>query len=64
MNRVIHFEIMASNPDTLLSFYNNVFGWQSHKWEGPSDYWLVDTGNGTGINGGIEPQARRYAGSD
>ena len=54
MSRVVHFEILADNPDNVLSFYNEVFGWQSQKWDGPMDYWLVNTGeNEGGINGGI-----------
>ncbi|MCE2503252.1 MAG: VOC family protein [Chlorobi bacterium] len=54
MSRIVHFEIMADKPDDLLSFYNNVFGWESHKWDGPMDYWLVKTGEeGVGINGGV-----------
>jgi hypothetical protein len=55
MSRVIHFEVMAGEPQRATKFYANVFGWQIHKWDGPADYWLVTTGaEGTpGINGGI-----------
>ncbi|MCB0711891.1 MAG: VOC family protein [Ignavibacteriae bacterium] len=54
MSRVVHFEIMADNPEKVLSFYSSVFGWQSQKWEGPEDYWLIITGSeGQGINGGL-----------
>lgn len=54
MPKVVHFEILADDPEKVLGFYGNVFGWQSHKWEGPMDYWLVDTGEGNGgINGGL-----------
>ncbi|MGE3801680.1 MAG: VOC family protein [Candidatus Kapaibacterium sp.] len=54
MSKVVHFEIMADDPEKVLSFYSGVFGWQSQKWEGPMDYWLVNTGNeGQGINGGL-----------
>ena len=53
MPKVVHFELMADNPDGILSFYSNVFGWESQKWEGPADYWLIDTGDGMGINGGV-----------
>ena len=55
MTRVIHFEVMAEDPERAAEFYKKVFGWQIHKWEGPEDYWLVTTGGDDtpGINGGI-----------
>ena len=53
MPRVVHFEIHADDPQRAANFYQNVFGWQINKWEGPEDYWLVTTGadNEPGING-------------
>jgi predicted enzyme related to lactoylglutathione lyase len=58
MPRVIHFEISANEPEKTVSFYENVFGWQFHKWEGPQDYWLITTGQDgqPGINGGLMPR--------
>ena len=55
MNRVIHFEVNADNPERAIKFYEKVFGWKTNKWEGEFDYWLVNTGdeNEPGINGGI-----------
>ena len=55
MPRVVHFEIHADDPQRAVNFYQNVFGWQINKWEGPEDYWLVKTGanNEPGINGAI-----------
>ena len=55
MNRVVHFELPADNPDRAVDFYKKVFGWQIQKWPGPQDYWLVTTGadGEPGINGGI-----------
>jgi uncharacterized protein len=55
MNRVVHFELPADNPDRAVDFYKKVFGWQIQKWPGPQDYWLVTTGpdGQPGINGGI-----------
>jgi len=53
-SRVVHFEIPSDNPEQAAQFYTAAFGWQIHKWEGPQEYWLVDTGEGEpGINGGI-----------
>jgi len=54
MPRVVHFEIYADNPSRAAKFYSNVFGWKINKWEGPMEYWIVDTGTSNpGINGGV-----------
>jgi predicted enzyme related to lactoylglutathione lyase len=55
MPRVVHFEIHADDPQRAVTFYQDIFGWQINKWEGPQDYWLVTTGpeNEPGINGAI-----------
>ena len=55
MPRVIHFEIPAEDPERAVHFYENVFGWKIEKWDGPTDYWLVATGEDKepGINGAI-----------
>jgi uncharacterized protein len=58
MNRPIHFEIPAENPERAIAFYQNVFGWTFQKWDGPMPYWLVSTGpaDQPGINGGLMPR--------
>jgi predicted enzyme related to lactoylglutathione lyase len=55
MSRVIHFEIHADDPQQAVNFYQEVFGWQINKWDGPEDYWLITTGPDSepGINGAI-----------
>src|SRR5262245_40593000 len=55
MPRVVHFEISADDPERAVTFYNKVFGWQVRKWDGPEDYWLIQTGPDSqpGINGGL-----------
>jgi predicted enzyme related to lactoylglutathione lyase len=55
MPRVVHFEITANDPEKVVAFYQEVFGWKITKYPGPQDYWLVTTGEpGTpGIDGGI-----------
>jgi predicted enzyme related to lactoylglutathione lyase len=54
MPRVIHFEISVDEAERAVKFYSEVFGWKAQKWEGPEDYWLVQTGDeGPGIDGGI-----------
>ena len=52
MNRVVHFEIHANDPEKLVAFYANVFGWKVTPMP-QFDYWLIDTGEGDGINGGL-----------
>lgn len=56
-NRVGHFEIHASNPEKLIEFYTEIFGWEIKKWEGGQfEYWTVMTGGRDevgGINGGL-----------
>jgi uncharacterized protein len=58
MNRVVHFEIQADNPERAAKFYRDVFGWTIEKWPGlPSEYWMVMTAEKDskepGINGGL-----------
>lgn len=55
MAKVVHFEIPADDPERAAKFYEDVFGWEINKWEGPFDYWLVTTGpeDEPGINGAI-----------
>jgi uncharacterized protein len=63
MPRIIHFELPADNPERAAEFYENVFGWQFQKWEGPQEYWLITTGpkDQPGINGGL--MRRQYPGA-
>lgn len=51
MTRVVHFEIVAENPEKIKEFYEKVFNWKFQKMNG--DYWMIDTGEGGGINGGM-----------
>ena len=55
MPRPIHFEIPAENPDRVMSFYSAAFGWKFKKWDGPTDYWMITTGDPAepGIDGGL-----------
>ena len=54
MPRVVHFEINADDLERAVQFYADVFGWNAVKWEGPTEYWLVSTGEGEpGIDGAI-----------
>jgi len=57
MSRAVHFEIHASNPQELITFYAKLFGWTFNKWDG-GEYWMVHTGpdDQPGINGGLMPR--------
>src|SRR5436309_1410970 len=53
MNRPVHFEIHATDPEAMAKFYSTVFGWNvRHIPE--FNYWTFDTSaGGDGINGGM-----------
>jgi uncharacterized protein len=53
MNRPVHFEIHSADPARSLAFFEQLFGWKAQKWGGPDEYWLLTTGEGTGIDGGL-----------
>lgn len=67
MNRVVHFEIHATDVEKLKKFYSEVFGWQMQQMGGEyGNYVVVVTGPGpddiakgavtmenVGINGGM-----------
>jgi predicted enzyme related to lactoylglutathione lyase len=57
MSRPVHFEIHASNPQALMDYYANLFGWSFNKWPG-GEYWMISTGpdDQPGINGGLVPR--------
>ena len=59
MNRVVHFEIQAENPERAMKFYQSVFGWEFKQW-GEQEYWMVMTApqdsKEPGINGGLLPR--------
>jgi hypothetical protein len=57
MNRVIHFEVQADDVARAKKFYEKAFGWKitqaMTKEKGGMDYWMLDTGTGPGIGGGL-----------
>jgi predicted enzyme related to lactoylglutathione lyase len=55
MSRPIHFELPADDPERCARFYADAFGWNVEAWGGPTEYWLVTTGEPSeaGIDGGI-----------
>ena len=58
MPRVVHFELPFDDAERANRFYAEVFGWESHKWEGPQEYYLQQTGpeEEPGIHGALAPR--------
>ncbi|HEU5217027.1 MAG TPA: VOC family protein [Gemmatimonadales bacterium] len=56
MPRPVHFEIHASDPERAIAFYQKLFDWKFTRWEGPMPYWVIKTGEGPGIDGGLVPR--------
>jgi predicted enzyme related to lactoylglutathione lyase len=54
-SRPVHFEIHAADPERAAAFYSSVFGWKIERW-GEVPYWLISTGEGPGIDGGLLPR--------
>jgi uncharacterized protein len=55
MNRPVHFEILAADPEAMADFYRHTFGWEIAGEDGPHGYWLATTGPASepGIDGGL-----------
>jgi uncharacterized protein len=58
MNRVVHFEIQADEPERAAQFYRDALGWEMEKIQFMGvDYWMVMTApkdsTEKGINGGL-----------
>ena len=53
--KVGHFEFGGADPEKSKEFFSKTFGWQFMKYDGPTDYWLVMTGDTLkgGIGGGM-----------
>ena len=58
MNRPVHFEIHAAEPQRLIEFYAGMFGWKFEAWGPPGIYWVIYTGakDTAGIDGGLVPR--------
>jgi len=63
--RFTHFELATTDLEKTAAFYREVFGWQVEKWEGPVEYWLVNTGDAStpGINGGLMHTSKEMTGT-
>lgn len=65
MNRVIHFEIQADDVERAKKFYEKALGWKISQAmtaeKGGMDYWILDTGTGPGIGGGMYRRPEKSA---
>ncbi len=43
MDPLSHFEINADDPERAKKFYEAVFQWKITKWDGPIEYWNIQT---------------------
>lgn len=57
---IVHFEIPAADVQRAIKFYQTVFNWKITKFEGPWEYWLVQTGpaDEPGMDGAIHPRQK------
>jgi len=55
MNRPIHFDLPADNPERLAQFYCDVFGWAKKKLQTEYEDWVLYTGmpDKPGMSGGV-----------
>ena len=63
---VVHFEVVAKDPELLRSYYSDLFGWEIDA-DNPLGYGMVTregttNPDGVGIGGGIGPAPEGYAG--
>lgn len=49
---VMHFELIAKDPEKLKEFYSSLFGWRHEDYPG-MDYAMMHSDAKSGINGGI-----------
>lgn len=62
ISRVVHFELNVKDIKRAIKFYEKTFDWGFVKWEGPTDYWLITTGDEStpGINGGLGEEEKGF----
>lgn len=50
--RPTHFEFYSNDPEASVEFLAKAFGWGVERY-GEAEYWMIDTGEGPGINGAV-----------
>lgn len=71
MATIVHFDLPADDPRRAMEFYRELFGWEFGKYEGPYEYYLIETtaldgspgpGGGLGRRGAPEQRIMNYMG--
>lgn len=57
----VFFEIHADDIARAKAFYAELLGWSYRRVDAPVEYWLIDTGQGDGGDGGILKRPVPYA---
>jgi hypothetical protein len=59
MPRVTHFHISGEDPQKLIQFYRNLFGWHFENTPAPSPTWTINTGeDDPGIDGILHTRSK------
>ena len=62
LGTLVWFEIPADDPERAKHFYGGLFGWKFEPFDDfAPDYWAIETGGGSSINGGIVPRSATVA---
>lgn len=63
MSRVTNFHVSAENPEELMSFYREMFGWEFEQTNNPRPTWFIKTGeeDEPGIDGMLHTRERDSA---
>jgi predicted enzyme related to lactoylglutathione lyase len=58
--RVTLFHLSGDEPEAIISFYEEIFGWEFEKAQSPRPAWFIRTGDDTepGINGMLHTRER------
>ena len=42
-NTIVHFDILAEDPEKLKTFYSKLFKWRIYRSSGPIEYYMIET---------------------
>ena len=63
MSTIIHFDISADDIERAKNFYTKLFEWKIEKFQGPTEYYMIQTETPEGkkgITGGIARRTKPY----
>ena len=56
MPTIVHFDLPAEDLERVNHFYSSLFGWRFERYEGPMEYYLIETtalDGSPGVGGGM-----------